>query len=49
MTRLFSLLFVISLFVSVNAQTVLYTMETESRVYNSEKYNRDSVYIIDIS
>ena len=49
MTRFFSFMFVISLFVSVNAQTVLYTMDTESRIYNSEKYNRDSVYIIDIS
>ncbi len=49
MTRFFSLFLFISLFVSVNSQNLYYTTENVSKVLNSDKYKRDSVYLINIS
>lgn len=43
------IVFILSAFTFIHAQAPRYTMKEVKRVYNSEKYNRDSAYVISIS
>jgi hypothetical protein len=49
MNRFFSLLFLISFFIPVGAQSVIHEQREVHEVYNSLKYKRDSAYVIDVT